>query len=156
MNADKKYLKQAVKQARLSLEKCGFPAGAVLVLDGKVIAKGLSLGGALNDPTEHSETSCIRKACKKLKTTNLAGATLYASLEPCLMCFSVANWAGISRIVYGSRKNEEMVRKGCYEGGVDLEIVNGQNTRHIEIVYIDDFESENLAMISDWEKSLVK
>ena len=154
MNTDKKFLKQAVKQSKISLQKGGFPAGAVLVQDGKVISKGISLGGTLNDPTEHSETSCIKKACKKFKTINLSGCTLYASLEPCLMCFSTANWANVSKIVYGCRKSEEMVKKGCYEGMSELEVINGKNSRQIEMEYIGDFESESLEMIVDWENKI--
>ena len=96
---DKEYLKLAIKQAKSSVEQGGFPAGAVVVKDWKIISKGVSLGFKLNDPTSHGETASIRAACKKLSTVDLAGATLYASLQPCLMCFSVANWAGISRIV---------------------------------------------------------
>ena len=75
----------------------------------------MSLGSLLNDPIGHAETSSIRKACKKLKTTDLDGATLYASLEPCLMCFCVSNWSNISRIVFGCRKSEDMVQKLFYE-----------------------------------------
>lgn len=156
MNMDKKFLKQAVKQARISLQKGGFPAGAVLVKDGKVISKGISLGGMLNDPTEHSETSCIKKACKKLKTTNLEGCILYASLEPCLMCFSVANWANVSKIVYGCKKSEGMVKKGCYEGLNELEVINRKNNRQIEMEYIGDFEKESLEMIIEWENKINK
>lgn len=156
MNTDKKFLKQAFKQARISLEKGGFPAGAILVKDDKVISKGFSLGGKLNDPTEHSETSCIKKACKKLKTTNLNGCILYASLEPCLMCFSVANWANVSKIVYGCKKNEEMIAKGCYEGVNKLEVINSLNNHKIEMQYNGDHEKESLEMIREWEKALIK
>lgn len=154
MNTDKKFLKQAVKQARLSLQKGGFPAGAVLVKDNKVIAKSGSLGSLTNDPTGHSETTCIRKACKKLKKTNLESCILYASLEPCLMCFSTANWANVSKIVYGCKKTEDMVKKGCYEGMNDLKSVNQKNNLLIELDYLGDFENESLAMIADWEKTL--
>lgn len=156
MNTDKKFLKQAVRQARISLQKGGFPAGAVLVKDDKIISKGISLGGALNDPTEHSETSCIKKACKKLKSTNLEGCILYASLEPCLMCFSVANWANVSKIVYGCKKSAEMVKQGCYEGMNELKVINGQNSRQIEMEYIGDFENESFGLIADWEKTINK
>ena len=154
MDIDRKFLKQAVKQAKVSLHKGGFPAGAVLVKDSKVIAKSGSLGSITNDPTGHSETTCIRKACKKLKTTNLEGCILYASLEPCLMCFSTANWANVSKIVYGCKKTEDMVRKGCYEGMNDLETINEHNNRQIEMNYLGDFENESLKLIADWESKL--
>ena len=76
---DKQYLQLAVKQANKSVDEGGFPAGTVVVKDGKVIAGGISLGRKLHDPTEHAETSAIRKACKSI-SSYLDGATLYASL----------------------------------------------------------------------------
>lgn len=149
---DKQYFKLAVEQAKKSVNKGGFPAGAVVVKDGAVISEGVSLGFKLNDPTSHAETSSMREACKKLKTTNLEGATLYASLQPCLMCFSVASWSGISRIVFGCRKTEGMVRKNYYEGFTDVDKVNKKNNRKIELVFISDLEQEMLDLIKTWEK----
>ena len=107
---DKKYLKLAVEQAKKSVEEGGFPAGSVVVKNDEIISEGVSLGRKLNDPTSHAETSSIRKACKKLETRDLSGATLYASLEPCLMCFSVSNWSGISRIL-DVKKQRRLLRK---------------------------------------------
>lgn len=149
---DKGYLKLALEQAKESLQKGGFPAGAVVVKDGEVISKGVSLGFILNDPTSHAETAAIREACSTLKTSNLEGATLYESLACCVMCFSVANWAGISRIISGCKKTADMVTKGYYEGTTDIESLNNQNTRKIELVYIPDFENESLEIIKEWEK----
>jgi len=154
MNIDKKFLRQAIKQASISVEKHGFPAGAVVVKDNKIVSRGVSLGGKLFDPTEHAETSSIKKACKKLKTTNLSGATLYASLEPCLMCLSVANWAGVSRIVFGCKKNQHMIDMKYYEGTNNSEEVNRLNSQQIEIEYINDFENEILKLVLDWESNL--
>ena len=79
--------------------------------DGKVIAGGVSLGWKLHDPTEYAETSAIKKACKETGSSDLMGAILYESLECCNICFSVANWANISKIVYARRKTSEMVSK---------------------------------------------
>ncbi|MDP2692009.1 MAG: nucleoside deaminase [bacterium] len=148
---NKQYLKLAVEQARKSVEQGGFPAGAVVVKDGHIITEGVSLGFKLNDPTSHAETFSIREACKKLQTTDLTGATLYASLQPCLMCFSVANWAGITRIVFGCKKTEEMVKKGYYEGSTDIYQVNKENIRQIGIEYLPDFKEEMLELVKNWE-----
>ena len=151
---DKQLLQIAVLQAKKSVEQGGFPAGAIVVKDRRIISKAVSLGSKLNNPTSHAETASIREACQKLKTVNLAGVTLYASLQPCLMCFSVANWAGISRIVYGCKKTDEMIRKNYYEGKTNIEEINRQNSRQIELVYIPDFETEMLELIKNWEKTL--
>lgn len=147
---DKKYLELAVGQAKKSVEQGGFPAGAIVVKDGKVIAEGVSLGRKLNDPTEHAETSAIRKACKTIGSY-LDGAILYASLQPCLMCFSVSNWAGISKIVYGCRKTSDMAEKDYYEGSTEITQVNLQNNRKIELVFIPDYESEMLNLVKEWQ-----
>ena len=151
---DKQYLKLAVEQAKKSVKQGGFPAGAVVVKNGKIVSKGVSLGFKLNDPTSHAETASIRKACKKLQTTDLSGATLYASLEPCLMCFSVANWAGIKKIVYGCRKNSQMVSRRYYEGKNKISKINKNNSRQIKLVYIPDFENEMLELVAKWEKEV--
>lgn len=148
---DKRFLKIAVEQAKKSVKQGGFPAGAVIVKKGRIISRGFSLGSKLNDPTSHAETASIREACQKLKTVSLEGATLYASLQPCLMCFSVANWAGISRIVYGCRKSNDMVSKEYYEGVAKLKDINQQNSRKIELIYMPDFEREILGLIKNWE-----
>ncbi len=149
---DKQYLKLAVDQAKKSVNEGGFPAGAVVVKDNSIISEGISLGFKLNDPTSHAETSSVREACSKLKTTDLNGATLYASLQPCLMCFSVANWSGVSGIVFGCRKTEEMVRKSYYEGFTDVNKVNEENNRKIELVFLPDFEQEMLDLVKSWER----
>jgi len=148
---DLDYLKMAVDQARESVEKGGFPAGAILVKNNEIVAKGLSLGFILNDPTNHAESVSIREACNKLKTTNLEGATLYGSLQPCLMCFSAAVWAGITRIVYACHKTEDMVKKGYYEGNTDIVEINKNNNRQIQIDYLPDFEEEIINLVKSWE-----
>lgn len=149
--SDKDFLKLAVDQMEKSVDAGGFPAGAVLVKNGRVITQGISLGTLLHDPTSHSETACIREACKVLQTTDLSGATLYASLQPCLMCFSVANWAAISRIVFALKKSEDMVKKGYYEGIADTSTINELNTRKIEIVHFEGFEDDAENIIKEWE-----
>jgi len=149
---DSEFLRLALDQARESVKQGGFPAGAVVVKDGRIISKGISLGFLLNDPTSHAETAAIRKACKILKTSNLEGATLYESLACCVMCFSVANWAGISRIVSGCRKTKDMVSKGYYEGKTDANKLNEDNNRKIKLVFIADLENESLELIKDWER----
>ena len=150
---DRNFLKQAIKQAKKSVKKGGFPAGAVVVKNGEIISEGVSLGILLNDPTSHAETVSIRKACKELKTVDLSGATLYASLQPCLMCFSVSNWAGISRIVYGCRKTDEMMSKDYYKNKTDVSLINEKNNRKIDLVFLPDFEEESLKLVKKWEET---
>lgn len=149
---DKKYLQLAIEQARKSIDEGGFPAGAIIVKDGKIIGEGISLGFKHNDPTGHAETAAIRNACKNLRTSNLEGATLYGSLECCNMCFCVSYWSGISRIVYTCKKIPEMVKKLYYEGNTGNDILNQNNNRKIEIVFIPDYEQDALELVKKWEE----
>lgn len=151
---DKKFLQLAIEQAKKSIAEGGFPAGAIIVKDGKIISEGVSLGFLLHDPTEHAETSAIRKACQILQTTDLTGATLYESLACCLMCFSVANWAGISRIVTACRKTPEMVKKGYYEGSTDVDRINEENNKKIELAFLGDYEDASYALVKEWEEKM--
>lgn len=154
---DKQFLKIAIEQAQLSVKEGGFPAGAIIVKDGKIIGKGISLGIAKNnDPTGHAEITAIRDACSNLKTPDLTGTTMYESLECCTLCFSAANWAGISRIVYTCRKTSDMVEKRYYEGTIDNDVVNVSNNHKIDLVFIPDFEAESLALVAEWEKKFTE
>jgi guanine deaminase len=152
MNEDRKFLQRAIELAMESVGAGGFPAGAVVVKDGEIIGEGLSLGFKNNDPTGHAETVAIREACKKLGTPDLTGAVLYESLQTCLMCFSVAYWAGISKIVSAAGKTSEMIEKQYYEGTTKPEEVNKQNNRQIELLVLSDLEDEALKPVQEWEK----
>ena len=148
---DKKYLQLAVEQARKSVSEGGFPAGAIIVKDGKVISEAVSTGFIHNDPSGHAESVAIRKACKNLNTSNLEGAILYESIECCVMCFSTAYWAGISKIVYACKKTDEMVSKYYYEGKTDNQTLNNENNRQIELVFVSELQEESLKVIQEWE-----
>ncbi len=148
---DEKFLKIAIEQARKSVKEGGFPAGAIVVMDGKIVSEAISVGFKNNDPSGHAETVAIRKACKNLKTSSLEGAVLYESVECCVMCFSVAYWAGISRIVYAVKKTPEMVSKGYYEGATDNQILNEDNSRQIDLTFVSGLEKESMEVIQEWE-----
>jgi guanine deaminase len=148
--ADRIHLRDAIEQARESARQGGFPAGAVIVKGGKVVGRGISIGSKNNDPTSHGETDSIRKACRYLKTADLGGATLYASLQPCIMCFSAACWAGVSRVVYACRK--EKVSQDYYLGSTVASDVNSKNRKKIELVHVPELEEESLKAVREWEK----
>lgn len=149
---DKEFLLKAIEKAEESVKQGGFPAGAIIVKDGKVVSSGISIGNKINDPTSHGELSSIRDACKNLKTANLAGATLYASMQPCLMCFSAAMWSGVSRVVYACGKDR--VSNEYYGGTYDISAINKEFIRPIEIEQIKDLESASLALVKKWEEFL--
>jgi guanine deaminase len=151
-NEDEKYLLRAIELAKESVKAGGFPAGAVVVKDGQIVGKGLSLGFKNNDPTGHAETVAIRDACKNLETADLSSATLYESLQTCTMCFSAAYWSGISRIVSAAAKTNEMVEKRYYEGSTRPEEINQQNNRQIQLETISDFTEAALEPVKQWEE----
>ena len=95
MNTDAvKFMKKAIRISVANVEnQKGGPFGAVIVKDGKIIARGSNQVTASNDPTAHAEVVAIRKACKALKTFQLTGCEIYTSCEPCPMCLGAIYWA---------------------------------------------------------------
>ena len=97
-----KFMKLAIEEARKGIScNHGGPFGAVVVKDGKVVAKGHNHVVANNDPTCHGEIDAIRKACKKLGTFDLSGCEVYTTGYPCPMCLSAMLWANIKKFYYG-------------------------------------------------------
>ena len=146
---DKQFVQLAITKAKESAAQGGFPAGAVVVNNGKVVGEGIAIGNQLNDPSSHPEMVSIREACKTIQTSNLSSAVLYASMQPCLMCFGASMWSSISRIVYACSK--EKVSGDYYGGNYKISEINKQVTRPIELVHFSEFEDESLEIIHKWE-----
>lgn len=96
-------MKIALKEALKAKERDEVPIGAVLVENGKIIAKGHNLRETSFDPTSHAEINAIRKACKKKKSWRLENTTIYVTVEPCSMCAGTILWARIKKVVYGAK-----------------------------------------------------
>ena len=100
---DEKHLRHAVDLARRHMQAgAGGPFGAVIVRDGTVIAEGWNEVTSTHDPTAHAEVVAIRRATAALGSFSLDGATIYASCEPCPMCFGAIYWAHLQRLVYAA------------------------------------------------------
>ncbi len=84
----------------------GGPFAALVVKDGKIIARGTNRVTSSNDPTAHAEMLAIRRACRRLKSFQLAGCEVYASCEPCPMCMAALYWARPARIFYASSRQD--------------------------------------------------
>lgn len=95
-------MKSALKEAEKSYDKEEIPVGAVIVKDGKIIARGHNLKETKNDTTNHAEIIAIRKASKKLKSWRLTGCTMYVTLEPCTMCAGALIQARLDKVVIGT------------------------------------------------------
>ena len=91
-----------MSEARRAGERGEVPIGAVIVLDGKVIATAGNRTRELNDITTHAEIVAIRLACEELGQERLTGADLYVTLEPCTMCAAAISFARIRRLYYGA------------------------------------------------------
>lgn len=100
---DEKFMKEALRAARRAGKRGEVPVGAVLVLEGGVIARGGNATVARRDPTGHAEVVALRRGARRLGNHRLAGATLYVTLEPCLMCLGAMVQARIQRCVFGAR-----------------------------------------------------
>ena len=101
---DVDLLREAIALAVDSASTIGGPFGALVALDGRVIGRGANRVVAENDPTLHAEVVAIREACATIGSFDLTGAVLYASCEPCPMCFGAAWWARVDRIVHAASR----------------------------------------------------
>jgi tRNA(adenine34) deaminase len=101
-NSDEYFMQQALKEAKKAYEKDEVPVGAVVVVNNVIIARGHNQVELLNDPTAHAEMIAITSACAELGAKYLTTATLYVTLEPCLMCTGAIYWGKLARIVYGA------------------------------------------------------
>ena len=102
MSNDEKWMRIAIEEANLAMDKNEVPVGAVLVKNDTLIAQGHNKPITKNDPTAHAEIQLLRKAGEQQKNYRLPESTLYVTLEPCTMCFGAMVHARIDRIVYGA------------------------------------------------------
>jgi tRNA(adenine34) deaminase len=98
---DEYWMKAALRLAAKAAEADETPVGAVVVWQGRIIGRGRNQRETRQDATLHAEISAIRQACRRLGSWRLDGATLYVTLEPCLMCAGAIIQSRISRLVYG-------------------------------------------------------
>lgn len=105
MEEKKGFMREAIK---LSIDNMragnGGPFGAVIVKDGKIIARGFNKVTSTNDPTAHAEVVAIREACKALGSFQLDGCEIYTSCEPCPMCLGAIYWARPDKMYYANTK----------------------------------------------------
>lgn len=98
---DEHFMRLALKEAEMALSENEIPIGAVIVANGKVIARAHNQTETLHDVTAHAEMLAITAAANLLGGKYLSGCTLYVTVEPCVMCAGAIGWAQLSRIVYG-------------------------------------------------------
>ncbi|SHJ18626.1 tRNA(Arg) A34 adenosine deaminase TadA [Aureimonas altamirensis DSM 21988] len=96
------FMQAALEEAEAAGERGEVPVGAVLVMDGRIVARAGNETRAQNDPTAHAEILAIRRACDTLGQERLTGADLYVTLEPCAMCAAAISFARIRRLYFGA------------------------------------------------------
>ena len=102
MEADEKYMREALREAAAAGAEDEVPIGAVVVCRGRIIARGHNMTERLHDPTAHAEMIALTAATEALGGKYLDGCTLYVTVEPCPMCAAALCWAQLGRLVYGS------------------------------------------------------
>jgi tRNA(Arg) A34 adenosine deaminase TadA len=148
--SDKYFLELAVKKAMQGACKkgCG-PFGAIVVKDGKVIARAYNEVIKLNDPSAHAEVLAIRRACKKLGSFQLEGCVIYSSCEPCPMCLGAIYWARPLRVVFACSK-EDAKNAGFDDHLIYCEINKAHSDKKIRFELVELKNSK--APIEAWLK----
>jgi guanine deaminase len=131
---DNAFMARAIQ---LSIENVrsgrGGPFGAVVVLQGEILAEAANSVTLRNDPTAHAEILAIREACAKLKTFELRGCEIYTSCEPCPMCLGAIYWARPERIFYANTV-EDAARTGFDDSLIYREIPRLRSERKIPML----------------------
>jgi tRNA(adenine34) deaminase len=103
MQKDHDFMEMALEEAKLAFSAGEVPVGAVLVLDGQILARAHNAPITLNDPSAHAEMVALREAGRMLCNYRLTGAELYVTIEPCVMCAGAIIQARLARVIYGAR-----------------------------------------------------
>jgi len=125
---DEYFMKQALKEAQLAYDDGEVPVGAVVVMDGKMIARGYNMVEKLNDPTAHAEMIALTSAFSQIGAKYLPDATLYVTVEPCLMCAGALYWSKITRIVWGAddeKNGHQRITKGEFPFHQKAQVTKG-------------------------------
>ena len=131
--SDAEYMRRAIEAAREGLQKGEMPFGACIVQRGRVVVSVHNVARERMDITAHAEMHAIQEACRQLRTLDLSGCVIYASCEPCPMCFSACFWAKLDKIVYGSRI-EDAERVGIWQIPITSSTMKQLSRSSLEIV----------------------
>ena len=136
------FMEEAIKQANKALEKDEVPIGAVIVKNGKIIARGYNCREKNQNALMHAEIVAIDKACKKLNSWRLDGCQIYVTLEPCPMCAGAIVNARIDKLVYGCQE------KTSEENLCEKILKSNRLYHHTEIVFHQTYQKQISQILS--------
>jgi len=125
---DEYYMKQALKEAIKAYDEGEVPVGAIIVMNEKIIARGYNQVEKLTDSTAHAEIIALTTAFNYLGSKYVPEATLYVTIEPCLMCCGALYWSKIAKIIYGADDEKNGYKKNTGANNPfhpKTEIING-------------------------------
>jgi len=143
------FMRAALALSRESVRNGGGPFGAVIVRHGAIIAAASNSVTYTNDPTAHAEINAIRQACRKLKTFELSGCSLFTSCEPCPMCLGAIYWARLEVIYYGNSK-DDAARIGFDDAFIYQQLTIQHPKRSIPMINL--LPQEAAQAFLDWEQ----
>lgn len=108
---NEEFMLEAYKQAQKAKNNGEVPIGAIIVCDGKIIARGYNKREKSQNAIYHAEMIAINKACKKLRSWRLENCEIYVTLEPCLMCYGAIINSRIKKLYYGAKDNKAQIDK---------------------------------------------
>jgi tRNA(Arg) A34 adenosine deaminase TadA len=141
------YIREAIRISRENMEKGGGPFGAVIVRDGRIIARSGNEVVPDNDPTAHAEIKAIREACRYLGTYDLSGCVMYSSCEPCPMCLGAIYWSRLDQLWFAADR-EDAAEAGFDDSFIYREINQPIDKRSIPTH--QELRGEALQAFKEW------
>jgi tRNA(Arg) A34 adenosine deaminase TadA len=133
---DVELLREVIAMGVESASGVGGPFGALVATgDGRVVGRGTNRVVSDGDPTLHAEVVAIREACRALRTHDLTGTVLYASCEPCPMCFGAAYWARVDRIVHAASR-ADAAAAGFDDAAIHADVSRAPDERELATVQL--------------------
>ena len=139
---DKYYMRRAIDEAKIALEKGEVPVGAVIVSNQKIIARSHNLTETLNDVTAHAEMQAITSAANYIGGKYLKDCTLYVTLEPCQMCAGALYWSQISKVVIGASDSHRGFRAMKTKLHPKTKIIDGILSSESKVLIDEFFEKK--------------
>ncbi|CAH2717596.1 tRNA-specific adenosine deaminase [Neobacillus rhizosphaerae] len=147
-NQDEYFMKEAIEEAKKAEELDEVPIGAVIVSQGKVLARAHNLRESEQNAVAHAELLAIDQACRKVGSWRLENTTLYVTLEPCPMCSGAIILSRVKRVVYGATDP----KGGC--AGTLMNLLQDERFNHQSLVTKGVLETECGQLLSDFFRKI--